>query len=70
MVGDDNVAKRRDVVPGARVGTMWVIDKGLNPGERVVIEGLQKVRPDIPVTPTTVPMPDPNAPRANTPSAS
>lgn len=70
VVGDDNVAKRRDVVPGARVGTMWVIDKGLNPGERVVVEGLQKVRPDIPVTPTTVPMPDPNAPRANTPSAS
>lgn len=70
VVGDDNIAKRRDVVPGARVGTMWVIDKGLNPGERVVIEGLQKVRPDIPVTPTTVPMPDPNAPRATTPSAS
>ncbi len=70
VVGDDNIAKRRDVVPGARIGTMWVIDKGLNPGERVVIEGLQKIRPDTPVTPTTVPLPDPNAPRANTPSAS
>lgn len=70
VVGDDNIAKRRDVVPGARIGTMWVIDKGLNPGERVVIEGLQKIRPDSPVTPTTVPLPDPNAPRKTTPSAS
>lgn len=70
VVGDDNIAKRRDVEPGARIGTMWVIDKGLNPGERVVIEGLQKIRPDSPVTPTTVPLPDPNAPRKTTPSAS
>lgn len=34
----------RTVTPGARVGNLWVIEKGLNPGENVVVEGLQKVK--------------------------
>jgi membrane fusion protein, multidrug efflux system len=31
---------------------MWVIEEGLHPGERVVVEGLQKVRPGMVVHPT------------------
>jgi membrane fusion protein (multidrug efflux system) len=44
VVGDDNKVAIRNVTPGERVGNQWVIDKGLNPGERVVAEGTQKVR--------------------------
>jgi len=41
----------RTVKVGERVGTLWVIDEGVHPGERVVVEGLQKVRPGMPVYP-------------------
>jgi RND family efflux transporter MFP subunit len=39
----------RPVKPGARSGNMWVIDQGLKPGEMVVAEGVQKVRPGMEV---------------------
>jgi membrane fusion protein (multidrug efflux system) len=54
VVRGDNTVEMRQVVPGPRVGNLWVIDSGLNPGDRVVVEGLQKVRPGITVTPTLV----------------
>ena len=41
----------RTVKPGEKVGTMWVIDEGLKPGEQVVVEGLQKLREGTLVTP-------------------
>jgi multidrug efflux system membrane fusion protein len=37
-------------------GDLRVIANGLNPGERVVVEGLQRVRPGAEVSPTEVPM--------------
>jgi len=43
VIGEDDKASFRDVTVGARIGTMWVVEKGLKPGERVVVEGLQKV---------------------------
>ena len=43
VVNGDKV-EARDVVPGARTGSDWVIAKGLSPGESVVVEGLQKIR--------------------------
>jgi membrane fusion protein (multidrug efflux system) len=44
VVGADNKVAMRTVKASARVGDLWVIDEGLKPGERVVVEGLQKVR--------------------------
>ena len=44
VVGPDNRAEIRTVQPGDRIGTLWVIDKGMKPGELVVVEGVQKVR--------------------------
>ena len=44
VVGADNAVELRPVTPAERVGTLWVIDKGVNPGERVVVEGVQKVK--------------------------
>jgi membrane fusion protein, multidrug efflux system len=34
-----------------RVGSQWIIDEGLKPGERVVAEGVQKVRAGMAVNP-------------------
>jgi membrane fusion protein (multidrug efflux system) len=44
VVGNDHKVSMRTVKPGATVGTMWVIDQGLKPGEQVVVEGLQQLR--------------------------
>lgn len=56
VVNDENIIVRRDVVPGAQLGRLWVIEKGLTAGERVVVDGLQKVRPELKVNPTVVPL--------------
>jgi len=53
VVGADNKVAMRTVKAGPRVGNMWVIDEGIKPGERVVVEGLQKVRDGVTVTPKT-----------------
>jgi multidrug efflux system membrane fusion protein len=53
VVDANNVAERRYVVPGRLHGSLRVIREGLNPGERVVINGIQRVRPGEPVTPQT-----------------
>ena len=49
VVGADGKADIRAVEPGARVGSLWVIDKGLKPGENVIVAGLQFVRPGMTV---------------------
>lgn len=49
VVGNDNKVAIRSVTPGERVGNLWIIDRGLVPGERVVAEGTQKVRPGMSV---------------------
>jgi membrane fusion protein (multidrug efflux system) len=51
VVGSGNKVSIRPVKVGERSGSMWVIQDGLNPGERVVAEGIQKVRPDMVVNP-------------------
>jgi RND family efflux transporter MFP subunit len=51
IVGDDNKVNIRPVKVGDRIGNQWVIAEGLKPGERVVAEGVQKVRPGLQVTP-------------------
>ncbi|HEY6291024.1 MAG TPA: efflux RND transporter periplasmic adaptor subunit [Terriglobia bacterium] len=51
VVGSDNKVSIRTVKAGAKVGTLWVIDEGLKPGERVVAEGAQKVKDGMVVNP-------------------
>jgi hypothetical protein len=41
---------------GPRVGSNWVVEGGVKPGERVVVEGLQKVRAGAVVAPRAVPI--------------
>ena len=51
VVGGDNRVATQQVQIGDRVGTMWVITRGLKPGDRVVVEGQQKLRPGMQVQP-------------------
>jgi RND family efflux transporter MFP subunit len=51
VVGADNSVATRQVQVGDRVGTMWVITSGLKPGDRVVVEGQQKLRSGMRVQP-------------------
>jgi RND family efflux transporter MFP subunit len=44
VVGEDSKVSIRPVTVGPRVDSLWVIEQGLHPGERVVAEGTQKVR--------------------------
>lgn len=43
VVGTDNKVSIRTVKVGNVTGNMWIIEEGLKPGERVVVEGIQKV---------------------------
>lgn len=45
IVGADDVVELRTVTAGDVAGDRWIIEKGLQPGERVVVEGFQKIRP-------------------------
>ena len=44
VVGSDNKITIRPVTVGERVGKLWIVTEGLKAGERVVVEGLMKVR--------------------------
>ncbi len=50
VVGADNKVDMRPVKTAERVDNLWVILEGLKPGERVIVEGIQKVRPGMVVT--------------------
>jgi len=62
VVGPDNKASYRDITVSARVGNDWVVEKGLKPGEQVIVEGIVKVKPGMLVKP--VPF-NQNAPGSN-----
>jgi len=51
VVNPDNKVDIRFVKVGDRIGTQWLISDGLKPGERVVAEGIQKVRQGMQVNP-------------------
>jgi membrane fusion protein (multidrug efflux system) len=51
VVGGDNTVSIRTLKVGQRVGNMWIVEEGLRDGERVVAEGVQKVRPGAKVNP-------------------
>ena len=49
VVGAENKVDIRPVVVGDRIGSEWLIAEGLRPGEKVIAEGTQKVRPGMTV---------------------
>lgn len=54
IVNNENKIETRQIVSGGKVGDMWLIKEGLKPGDKVLIEGLQKVRNGMPVMAETV----------------
>lgn len=60
VVGADNVAAYRQVTLGTTADGLRLVTSGLRPGERIVVNGLQRVRPGAAVAPTLVPMNQPS----------
>jgi multidrug efflux system membrane fusion protein len=56
VVGADDKAAYREVTLGAFVDGLRVVTDGLKPGERIIVSGLQRVRPGSPVAPQLVAM--------------
>lgn len=54
VVGADHTVSLRNVQVGERIGSLWLIERGLQPGERIIVEGLEKVRAGEKVAPTVV----------------
>ena len=53
VVGSDDKVSIRPVTVGERVGKFWIVTDGLKPGERVIVEGLMKVRDGATVKPVS-----------------
>jgi membrane fusion protein (multidrug efflux system) len=51
VVGSDNKVALRTVKVGPRFGDLWVISEGIKPQDRIVVEGLQRVRDGVVVSP-------------------
>lgn len=63
VLGPQNKAMRKDIVAGRVVDGLRVVESGLSPQDRVIVDGVQKVFfPGMPVTPTTVAMGAPPPP--------
>jgi len=54
LVGPDNTVSLRTVHLGERIGSFWIIERGLKPGERILVEGLDKVKAGEKVAPIVV----------------
>ncbi|GGJ98107.1 efflux RND transporter periplasmic adaptor subunit [Pseudomonas matsuisoli] len=58
VLGDDGKVSYRSVTPGPKLHGLRVIRDGLKPGEKIVVNGLQRVRPGMEVKPENVAMAD------------
>jgi multidrug efflux system membrane fusion protein len=56
VLDDKGHAQYREIVPGLMVDGLRVVDSGLKPGEKIVVNGLQRVHPGDPVHAKVVPM--------------
>jgi membrane fusion protein (multidrug efflux system) len=59
VVGPDGKSSIRTVKAGPRVGPNWVILEGLKPGDKVIVEGILKVRDGLPVVASPYQPPNP-----------
>ena len=48
VVGPDGKVELREVKVSRTIGDKWLVDEGLRPGDRVIVEGVQKVQPGMP----------------------
>jgi len=64
VVGEDNKVAYREVALGAEANGLRIVTQGLAPGERIVVDGLQRVRPGMLVAPQPMKMADLGAARS------
>jgi len=57
VVAPDQTVQVRTVRMGPRVGSLWVVEEGVKPGEHVVIKGIQQIRAGMRVEPTLETLP-------------
>jgi membrane fusion protein (multidrug efflux system) len=57
VVGADNKVVQKSLTTAQALGAYWVVTSGLNPGDRVIVQGLQKVKPGQAVTTVAAEMP-------------
>jgi len=70
VVDANDTAQRRDVVLGRKAEGLRIVETGLKPGDRVVINGVQKIFfPGMPVSAEAVAMDSNSAPRAGSPAS-
>jgi membrane fusion protein (multidrug efflux system) len=65
VVGSDNKVDIRSIKAAERIDNLWVIEEGLKPGTKVVVEGIQKVRQGMVVNPKS--FETPNGPEKKSP---
>lgn len=66
LVGPGNKAKRTSITAEQTIGDKWLVTGGLKPGDRVIVEGLGKIKPDgkiIPVPAGSKPVAGPKQPK-------
>jgi membrane fusion protein, multidrug efflux system len=49
VVKSDSTVEQRMVKAGERVGNLWVVQSGIKPGEKIIVEGIQRVKPGLQV---------------------
>jgi membrane fusion protein (multidrug efflux system) len=62
VVGPEGTVETRTVTASERLGSLWTIEKGLTAGDRVIVEGIQRVQPGMLVNVKLVPEPEPMPP--------
>jgi membrane fusion protein (multidrug efflux system) len=70
VVDDENKVSVRTLTLGEKADQNYVVLQGLSPGERVIVEGMQKVTPGSEVIPTTAPTTAPTTEPSTEPSTS
>lgn len=68
IVGPDNKVHVTNVTLGPQFGNDWVITAGLQPGQRIVLNNLQKLKEGVPVSPHQVAAPAPTAASSTSPA--
>jgi membrane fusion protein (multidrug efflux system) len=56
VVGEDNMVALRTITPAETVGDLLIVRDGVKPGERVIVDGIQKARPGSKVNPSAAPV--------------
>ena len=64
VVGADNTVALRTIRPGESVGDLLIVRDGVQPGERVIVDGIQKARPGAKVNPSVAPAASPSGAKA------